>query len=249
MKCVAKLLVSLVIILMITSCFDPEEFPETPYIEFESISYRDTETSDSLILKFRFEDGDGNIGLNSNDIFYPYHDYSLIADEQGNVQIFGSDALPPYFSAAAIPVFVDGNLVDFERVGPWEDFPASDFGQPYSCENYEIIELDTFMVKRNEFGKNLFLEFFTKSGGQYNKIDFNEIFENPDCELGDFDGRIPWFDPNGKEGIITYSILSGPLRLAFLDDSVKIDFYVVDRELNRSNVASTPDFLLRDITQ
>ena len=58
MKRVAKLLLTVGIVLISVSCFDPVEFPDAPGIEFESLVYKDTDALDSLILSFRFEDGD-----------------------------------------------------------------------------------------------------------------------------------------------------------------------------------------------
>ncbi|MEM7298939.1 MAG: hypothetical protein AAF391_11810, partial [Bacteroidota bacterium] len=109
-------------------------------------------------------------------------------------------------------------------------------------------DTDTIYVLRNEFHNNFHIEFQRKVGADFEEMDFNEIFNNPDCDLGDFDGRIPFYDPDGKSGTFQYAMISQAFRLAFQDDSVRLKFYVYDRRLNKSNEVTTPSFLLRDIT-
>jgi hypothetical protein len=51
-------------------------FPDVPYIEyidFVKIYNPDLEIYDRGVLSFSFEDGDGDIGLNSNDTFPPFN--------------------------------------------------------------------------------------------------------------------------------------------------------------------------------
>ena len=156
----------------------------------------------------------------------------------------------------ALPLFEAPVLVQTGENGIAEYFyfPESkqfisetDTRPPYNCDSYEIIDDSTFFVTRNEFHHNFHIQFMKKSAGAYSEIDFGAIFQNDDCDLGNFNGRIPWFDPNGNEGVITYAILSRLFRLSFLDDTIQLRFWVYDRDLNMSNVAHTPDFVLSDI--
>jgi len=60
------LLISLLILL---SCTKPPDYPDTPEIEFKSVNKSSflQATNDSLLISFTFTDGDGDIGLESND--------------------------------------------------------------------------------------------------------------------------------------------------------------------------------------
>lgn len=249
MKRVTNILFSTFIIVLLSSCFEPDEFPETPLIEFKSLRYVDTEGADSLQLSFRFEDGDGNIGLTNDvdDLFFPFHIYSIIVDANDTIVTINDTSRElPFF---AVPVFIatqDGATFPVQA-GPSELFSETDNRTSFNCDDYEIAGPDTIFVKRNELYHNFHIEFRKKTGGDYSTIDFAEIFQSDDCDVGNFNGRIPWYDPNGREGIITYSILSQLFRLSFLDDTIQIRFWLYDRDENRSNVEVSPDFVLRDL--
>lgn len=62
--------------IVIAACRKIEDYPETPHIEFISFGkIYNTELGiyDRGVLKFSFEDGDGDIGLNSGDTLPPYN--------------------------------------------------------------------------------------------------------------------------------------------------------------------------------
>lgn len=58
----------------LTSCLKRNDFPAEPQIEYlDFVKYTNTQGKDSLgILKFKFTDGDGDIGLDQGDTFPPY---------------------------------------------------------------------------------------------------------------------------------------------------------------------------------
>ncbi|MEN8224249.1 MAG: hypothetical protein ABFS05_02715 [Bacteroidota bacterium] len=80
------LFVLIAVVLWFGSCKKVEKFSEIPRIEFinfEKIYNPDLEIYDRGVLSFSFEDGDGDIGLNSSDTFPPYdassdYHYNLI---------------------------------------------------------------------------------------------------------------------------------------------------------------------------
>lgn len=239
---------------ILTGCFDKDIFPDTPKITFEEIKFLDTPSTDSLVLTFSFEDGDGDVGLDDGpDLLLPYQIYDVIVDSDDSLLTISSEPdriNPPLFKA---PVVIDENDGEISYVY----FPDSkslfsdiDNRPAYSCDSYEIIESDTFYIARNEFYYNFHVEFQRKlRDDTYEVIDFRQTFNNPDCSLGDFNARIPFFDSDGKSGTITYAMLSQVFRLAFLDDVIRLRFYIYDRALNKSNEVFTSDFVLSDITQ
>jgi len=78
MKRLSKIQLFLIILLMAaySSCKKVEKYPDIPrieYLSFTKIYNPDLEIFDRGVLHFSFEDGDGDIGLNSNDTFPPYN--------------------------------------------------------------------------------------------------------------------------------------------------------------------------------
>lgn len=60
----------------VVSCRKVEKYPVIPqiqYLGFEKIYNPDLELYDRGVISFSFQDGDGDIGLNSNDTFPPFN--------------------------------------------------------------------------------------------------------------------------------------------------------------------------------
>lgn len=53
---------------LLTGCMEDKEFPPEPHLEFLSF----TEDPNDPIMKFRFTDGDGNVGLDARDTLPPF---------------------------------------------------------------------------------------------------------------------------------------------------------------------------------
>src|SRR5690348_13075400 len=53
----------------VSSCFDPPEFPIVPVIAFEELRFAETPGagSDTLVLRISFKDGDGDLGLGTDE--------------------------------------------------------------------------------------------------------------------------------------------------------------------------------------
>lgn len=280
------------LIVLLSSCFDKEEFSPIPAIAYESIYFSDTDTSEALVLSFSFTDGDSNLGLLDEDIFPPYHEFNVFVDEHdslitasnydaitgpvykvpiitSNIQVLGVDLSTGAVSYANggsnFPVFAF-----FQEVVDLEDYPfecpylaaQNDDSNPFLAFNpliftlsenqrfldaYEVQVDEPILVERVPSYNNIVLNFQEKVNGEYFDVDFGEIFNNETCGFGEFSGRIPLFDPDGEQGVITYRIQSLGFAVAFPADSIRIGFYVIDRDLNQSNVAYTPDFVLQDI--
>ena len=243
-----------VFLLLFTSCFEQDEFPDTPSITFEEIVFLDNNISaDSLVIEFSFQDGNGDIGLsNASDLLPPYHIYDFIIDSEDSVISISrdiSDAELPLYRA---PVFIEeqnGNLTYVYLTQQREFFSETDNRPQYSCDSYEIIESDTIYISRNELYFNFHIAFEKKVGDDYLPVNFRQIFNSQDCDLGNFNSRIPIFDADGQVGTIKYAMLSQGFSLAFLDDLIRARFYIYDRAGNKSNEVVTPDFILTDITQ
>src|SRR6185503_7825023 len=101
---VSKIGLLLILALAGWQCLDAPNYADIPFIEFESLS-KDTLNQgifqqDSLIVKFRFQDGDGDIGRknqsDTNDIFF-------IDERTGTLDnTFGIPEIPPEGAANGV---------------------------------------------------------------------------------------------------------------------------------------------------
>jgi hypothetical protein len=216
---------------LVSACLSAPEFSHEPAIGFYDIIFKHGATEfdqDSLILTITFQDGNGDLGLapDGADTWEPYHDLTPFphVNESRFVQLF------------------DRNTAEYDTLPPYEF--------PYTCTNYYIFETDTFYVQPNEFHNNIYVTFFVKKNGEYTEFDFLEL-SKPQCNLG-YDGRYPRLnDPNRDrplEGKLKYKMKSAAWELFFRQDTLKLDVFIYDRELNKSNMVSTPDFVLKNIT-
>lgn len=242
--------------LTISGCFDPPEFSEIPYIEYESLRFVEipadyvipdggTRPVDSLVLSFSIEDGDGDVGLRDNESFTPYHSFNLIIDSRDSLVTYTGDFEPPFYT--------------IDPLGTRKPFSEEDNRPGYNCTNYIIssfsdlgVGQDTFYIQQNEFHYNLHVTILRKRNGTYSPVNYAEASGNADCALASFNGRIPIFEEDNigrtLKGNISYSMRSSGHKIVLARDTFKIRFYMYDRALHPSNVVETPDFTLPDIS-
>jgi hypothetical protein len=95
---------------------------------------------------------------------------------------------------------------------------------------------DTFPPYIGEYANNFIIEYFEKRNGEFVKVDFQIPFS----------ARIPVLNPDqpGKaiKGIIVDTIPMNPYPEY---DTIRIDTYIIDRALHKSNTVSTPQIILR----
>ncbi|XOV93681.1 MAG: hypothetical protein ACFHWX_03020 [Bacteroidota bacterium] len=248
MRKLIKYILILIIIPTLFSCYREENISEVPYIEFRNLSYIPGPSYDSLVLSFYFEDGNGDVGLFSEETFPPYHPFDFVIDSEDSIVTLNSDSKPPF------RLITPGS-------GQEQFYSETDNRAPYNCEDYAIIALgqtsdavDTFFIKKNEYHYNLHLTFLRKINGVYTEVNLETAFGTSNCTIS-FDGRIPVFDEETLKakrpvrGTITYPMTSGGFPFIFGNDEFKIEFYIYDFELNKSNVTSTPDLTLLGITK
>ncbi|UXP30865.1 hypothetical protein N6H18_10925 [Reichenbachiella agarivorans] len=239
-----------ILVVSIHSCKEPDPFPNTPNITFENISYSETDNgTDTLTLEFNFEDGDGDLGLSSEDNTYPYNDFYYIVDSAtiSSNNIMTSFRFVKYGDQIALPPFYQ--LALSQSGGLYQFYSDTDDRPSFSCENYEIEDLDTLYILKNEFRNNIYVKFFRNRGNgfeEYNYKDANAF----ECGLS-FDGRFPILDRDNigtsLQGVLKYKIQSTSFRVVFRNYPMKLQFYILDRALNTSNVAETPVFTLDEL--
>lgn len=200
----------------------PDDFPSVPSIGFNNVEYIETSNADSLIVSVDFKDGEGDLGLNPREINPPFHPLDYPTDAEGNLITYGNR--PP-----DAPSF---NNRDW-RINPL-------------INNVEV--KDTIWVKINPNQFNIFIKFFIKRGGNYTEYDFS----GPPF-YSTFNGRFPRILDEEREraieGTIRYAMLSLGWNSIFRNDTVKIEVQIQDRALNKSNIVSSPDFTLSQISR
>ncbi|MGC3948711.1 MAG: hypothetical protein QM762_30125 [Chryseolinea sp.] len=129
---------------VVTACFNPPEFSDTPQIDFLNVYFKEGTTNsptDSLVVTISFRDGDGDLGLDDDQIEEPYNDifYGLASD--GNVVQLGKKTeftdLPQFVD---VPPGVNGKLVTVRTL---LDPAYSDNLPPFvdaasSCTDYKL---------------------------------------------------------------------------------------------------------------
>lgn len=221
MSNVKNYLILLSIIFVSGACISPpDNFPSTPEISFRDLVFSTTDGADSLILSINFKDAEGDLGLNPSDVEPPFNPVTFIRDNFGNLIVYSKR--PP-----EAPSY---NPID------WVINPIV---------NNTVVR-DTVWVEQNEDHNNIFVRFFIKRNGVYTEFKWEEppFFTT-------FNGRFPRII-NGSEalpveGSIQYSMLSFGWNSIFRNDTLRIDVEIQDRELNRSNVVSSPEVTLNQI--
>ncbi len=199
------------------ACTRPPDLPLIPSIEFEKVQYVETSGSDSLIVYIHFKDGDGDLGLNSDENSYPYEPYDVVLNNNGDTVMFGSQAgLPAY------------NPIDYI-------INRDNSGNP----------IDTFFVKVNPNHYNYFVHFFKKYKGEYTEFKWTDppyyqTFDGRFPILNTSENARP------LEGTLRYGMVSTGWSYIFRD-TMKISVQIQDRALNKSNIVETPDFTLAGI--
>ena len=134
----------IVCIVFLSACNRAPELPIIPKIQFEEIQFKEVDGPDSLIVFINFEDGDGDLGLTSNDIFDEYAPYFVVLDENNDTIKYGSrPGLPDY------------NPIDYVIL-----------------RDEDGVATDTILVEINENHYNYFIRFFTKKNGEYTEFDW-----------------------------------------------------------------------------
>lgn len=249
---------------LITSCFDPPEYPNQPEIVFRSINYVEVPDlpneaiQDSLILTLRFKDGDGDLGLSPTEIEPPFNARwyylrtPLDSALNRHCKSFAKQHKCFYLSGIIKEFDKYIDFKDKRRGAPYDTLKP--FQKPTNCLNWEVVRdvsdkvIDTVYFSLNPHHNNIFVEFQTKTGeNKYTPFDWSDFLTFPSCEVQGFNGRFPLLTdvPGGGtplEGEIRYAMPSAFFKVIFGSKTLRLRVYIEDRALNRSNEILTTDF-------
>lgn len=147
-------------------------------------------------------------------------------------------------------------IVSFSSCRKTEDYPDTPEIEYKSFETYKDSAVFTFsftdgdgdigLRKSDTTGKfsvgqkyyyNLFLEYYEMKNGQFEKIDL----------IVPFYYRIPFVDNEGRDKTLQgdISVTLTPFYYDFTSpyDTLKYEAYLVDRDLNESNIIETPELI------
>ncbi|MBK6263920.1 hypothetical protein JKA74_02630 [Marivirga sp. S37H4] len=207
-----------------TGCPEPPEFDNTPKIAFESIEF-DTRTDpknpniteDILSLTIYFEDGDGDLGLSSEELAPPYNQYNLPLNNEGQIIFIGSqEGLPPYNPLDYFVVAEDDTII----------------------VNSTLVTADTFLIERNPRFYNMFIKTFYKPASEFVEYKWEEA-----PYYQSFNGRFPQLNTEDYDrpinGTLTYDLTSLGFRAVFRNYPMFVQAQIWDRAGNKSNVINS----------
>lgn len=279
MKILKGLSFLLFLSILFGSCLDQPEYSVIPEIKFTGLEFINPPDSDvgSLVLRFDFKDGDGDLGLDNSTIDPPFHiaNYFL---ERGDGKL---DTIPLIQRYSDLPPFAEpgskaGKLVTVRT----REKPGYDFLPPYNPDEcfykYDSVAVDaankdifddTYFVKRTLKGgagfPDVFIladQFYYELNPYHNNIEIDWLVKNNDGSFSEFDwqsldcgssfdGRFPILTDKARpvDGTISYAMASSGFLSLFSIKTLKLRFFVRDRALHKSNVVETPEFTLADI--
>jgi hypothetical protein len=139
MKITKGLLLFGVLVVVASSCFDPPEYPNQPSIDFEGLEfYAEADAIDSLVLSINFKDGDGDLGLSSDDISFPYHPRNYFLENNG--QLISVPTISPYTNIPPIIYLNTGQTGKLATIRTLEkpEYASKmpEYIYPFTCTTY-----------------------------------------------------------------------------------------------------------------
>jgi hypothetical protein len=251
MKWIKSLSIGLALMSIVGACLKQPEYSIVPEISLNDLYFKpgniQNGISDTLVLKFDFKDGDGDLGIgaqdsSSFDFFTPwYYAYNTTTFQVG----YTND------KAASLP---DGyKWINYQTK---KNVPQFDTLPGINCKNWEQISgltgvTDTLYITQNEKAYNIAIKIFVKDVNQ-NYVPYYPGFSWPNCVNNLFWGTFKDLSSDrGKkspiEGTFKYNIQSAALGLQFSLKTLKIQVYILDRAFHQSNVIEKKDFTLAQI--
>jgi hypothetical protein len=248
MKLIRNLSLGVLLMWVVNGCFNAPDYPTSPQIQFlDDRKYFSKETGDGLdelVVALKFQDGDGDIGIDDS-----------FTDSKYVQQYFFSIST----SGVISPSTLEQSNVNykFSRQNPQYKLPI------YDCKSWELKKnkdgatIDTIYTELNDNFFNLFVDYYIKNNNSptdtsYTKFDIYKDLSRGCPDRAILGGRIPVLskDPGKKaplDGIINFSIRSFGLEPTFGSSIIKLRLRIQDRAFNKSNLVESSPFTLQSI--
>lgn len=208
MKKLYKILVP-VLLGCAASCDSGSEYPVIPKIEFQNLEFFESTITggyDSLVLQFKFQDGDGDIGLEAEIHHEPYHPLNYFLAKDGNLYPVSTfvgttnDSPPRIFSPI---IYLGGDQQGKLATLKTKDQPGYEFMPDNSCLHYRketvyVIDFDSRIIDDSynivdtleDVSPKLFKvveSFYIEKNENANNIYVDFLVEQPDATFEKFD--------------------------------------------------------------
>jgi len=149
--------------IVVSSCFDPPQYPDTPEITFKSLDFvkggvdgDGLKIADTIVLVINFKDGDGDVGIPPDAQYPPVNDRWYFLKNYtnnsfpGDVGHYGDDCRSYGGACWFIPRDGNQNVIKSElsKFVGYSDFGKAPydtlktFSKPFNCTNWEVIKYD-----------------------------------------------------------------------------------------------------------
>jgi len=183
------------------ACFDPPDYPFTPEISFEDISFREAKAvgeSDALVLTISFKDGDGDLGLSTTAIDPPFHDVNFYLASGGKlIELKKKTVHSQLPQVVEVPPNVRGKLVTVRTPDDplYKDLVPVYVDKHTSCTYYSYTKVFVSESDKHIFDKTYYYDslMYTNLPKVYSVLDTffyqkNPNYSNIDVEFWVEDG-------------------------------------------------------------
>ncbi|MEQ8928056.1 MAG: hypothetical protein RLO81_19720 [Fulvivirga sp.] len=222
-----------------------------PQIEFSEVSFIDVPNdADSIIVRIKFSDLEMNLGLNYNDIEFPFNWKHYFSNKTGKYIDFENESYDDLLTIKNIDVIDTLPAFDSEySYLYWDHSPNI-----YLSDGTQLD--DTVYYQLNNFHTNLFVNYyFRKNSEDFELFDFRKQFETlnyharfpripPTATINRYpitiqEGSIKIIVTSRTSGFIEYGMASFGFKPLFGGKDLKLRISIADRDLNVSNVVET----------
>lgn len=144
--------------------------------------------------------------------------------------------------------FPDEPVIEYKSVEQLNDELVLNFDFTDGDGNFGLEQGDSLApFDVAPFNYNLILTYFEKQEGVWQRFGNDFPVFSPFYSDALFSQIVPWVKPTGQnqtqEGTISYSIVSPYYNFESSYDTCRFEFYIFDRDLNKSNVEVTDYFI------
>jgi len=260
MRWIRNFMVILLLMWIVDACLKQPENSIIPQISLQSIDFKKefivNGNPDTLIIVIKFTDGDGDLGLNTDETaIYNGTDSVDINTPFYYVYDSSKNSIWYYTHSKKLTLPKGYRYVNYASYRTIHTLPFDTLPGNVTCKNWEIqsAPADTLYIQTNPYNNNFFVDLYSKnSDGTYTFIDSTDPNRFPGnlCSTNFFNSRFPILSSDlGKksslDGTITYKYQSAAFYYLFHGQTMQAHIYILDRALHKSNLIVSDDFVIK----